>query len=122
MTPSDSTVHIEVHRDDAVPTCRVRGEIDASNVDSVLDRLLGCVDADEPGLVLDLGETTYIDSAGIRALFELSRRMRIGGQELRIAAPADGLVRRVLVLTAFADVVPLHGDVADAVAAMRTPS
>lgn len=122
MSRSDSIVHVEVHRDDAVPTCRVLGEIDASNVDSVFDRLLGCVDADEPGLVLDLEGTTYLDSAGIRALFELSRQMRIRGQELRIAVPADGLVRRVLVLTAFADVVPLHGDVAGAVAAIRTRS
>lgn len=88
MSGSDSIVHIEVHRDDAVPTCRVRGEIDASNVDSVFDRLLDCVDADEPGLVLDLEETTSLDSAGIRALFELSRQMRMRGQELRIAVPA----------------------------------
>lgn len=122
MSGSDSLVDVEVHHDDAVPICRIRGEIDASNVDAVLDRLLGCVGADEPGLVLDLEGTTYLDSAGIRVLFELSRQMRIRSQELRVAVPADGLVRRVLVLTAFADVVPLHGDVADAVAAIRTRS
>ena len=63
--------------------------------------------------------TMYLDSAGVRILFELARRMRARRQELRIAVPQDGIVRRVLVLTAVADVVPLHEDAASAADALR---
>ena len=60
-----------------------------------------------------------IDSAGVRILFELARRLRSLRQELRIAVPADGIVRRVLVLTALGDVVPLETVAEDAVQALQ---
>ena len=95
----------------SVPACEIRGELDASNVDHVLETVVGRVANEAPGVVLDLTYTTYLDSAGVRILFELSRRLRAWRQELRIAVPRDGIVRRVLVLTALGDVVPLDDDV-----------
>jgi anti-anti-sigma factor len=112
-------VRVEVRRDGAVPVCRIFGELDASNVDPVLTRLVDSVVNESPGLVLDLAGATYIDSAGVRILFELARRLRTRRQELRISVPVDGIVRRVLVLTALADVVPLHDETEEAVAAVR---
>jgi anti-anti-sigma factor len=110
-----------LHR--SVPVCEVRGEVDASNVEAVLLRLEALVPQAAPGLVLDLSRTSYLDSAGVRILFELARRLRQGGQELRIVAPSDGgIVRRVLVLTALADVVPVHDEVDEAVAAVQARS
>jgi anti-anti-sigma factor len=100
-----------------VPVCEIQGEIDASNVDVVFDRALACASPDAPGLVLDLTSTSYLDSAGIRILFELARRLRSHRQELRVAVADPSTVRRVLVLTALADVVALHPNALDAVAA-----
>jgi anti-anti-sigma factor len=105
--------------DRSVPICAVRGEIDASNVEVVLERVLQNVPDDSPGVVLDLSQTDYLDSAGVRILFELTRRLRQRRQELRIAVALEGIVRRVLVLTALADVVPLHDEVDSAAAALR---
>jgi anti-anti-sigma factor len=119
VSGSAGLVWVSVRVDRSVPICAVRGEIDASNVESVLDQLIDSVPADSPGLVLDLSETVYLDSAGVRILFELSRRLRQRGQELRIVVPAEGIVRRVLVLTALADVVALHGDTGSASEALR---
>jgi hypothetical protein len=48
--------------------------------------------------------------------------LRTRRQELRIAVPGDGIVRRVLVLTALADVVALHTEVDGATAALRARS
>jgi anti-anti-sigma factor len=112
---------VEVHArlDHGVPVCAVHGEIDASNVESVLDQLVAQTPLEGPGLVLDLSRTMYLDSAGVRILFELARRLRTRRQELRITVPEDGIVRRVLVLTAVADVVPLHDEVDEAVHALR---
>jgi anti-anti-sigma factor len=104
----------------AVPVCEIKGELDASNVDHVLEHVAGSVANEAPGMVLDLRHTSYLDSAGVRILFELARRLRARRQELRIAVPDDGIVRRVLVLTALADVVPLDDDVARAVRALQS--
>jgi anti-anti-sigma factor len=112
-------VQVFDRREGSVPVCEIRGELDASNVEHVLDRVIGNVPSEAPGLVLDLGNTSYLDSAGVRIMFELARRLRARRQELRITVPADGIVRRVLVLTALADVVAVDEDVATAVRALE---
>src|SRR5262249_46008631 len=112
-------LEIDVRYDRSVPVCALRGEMDASNVDEALRRLVDAVPNDAPGLALDLTDTGYLDSAGVRVLFELARRLRSHRQELRIVVPGEGLVRRVLVLTAVADIVALDEDVSSAAAALR---
>lgn len=120
MSDVSGLVQVVDRHDGAVPVCEIRGELDASNVDHVLEHVVGSVANEAPGMVLDLGHTSYLDSAGVRILFELARRLRARRQELRIAVPDDGIVRRVLVLTALADVVPLDDDVARSVRALQT--
>jgi anti-anti-sigma factor len=115
-------VEVVPRQDRSVPVCELRGELDASNVDAVQGRLLECVGNEVPGLVLDLTATTYLDSAAVRILFDLARRLRTRRQELRLVVPPDGVVRRVLVLTALADVVPIDDNVDDAVRTLRTRS
>ena len=112
-------VEVVARQDRSVPVCELRGELDASNVDTVQDQLLECVTPDVPGLVLDLTDTTYLDSAAVRILFDLARRLRTRRQELRLVVPPEGVVRRVLVLTALADVVPLDEQVDDAIRTLR---
>jgi anti-anti-sigma factor len=115
-----SLVEVVDRTEGSVPVCEIRGELDASNVEQVLERVVGNVANEAPGMVLDLGRTSYLDSAGVRILFELARRLRSRRQELRIAVPGDGIVRRVLVLTALAEVVPLDDDVGRSVRALQT--
>jgi anti-anti-sigma factor len=105
-----------VHR--TVPVCEVRGEVDASNIDLVQSRLLETVTSDAPGLVIDLTGTTYLDSAGVRVLFFLARALRARRQELRLVVPQNGVVRRVLTLTALDDLVPVDERLDDAVSAL----
>ena len=112
-------VEVVARQDRSVPVCEIRGELDASNVDLVQSRLFDCVGNDVPGLALDLTKTTYLDSAGVRILFDLARRLRTRRQELRLVVPPEGVVRRVLVLTALADVVPLDENIDDAVRTLR---
>ena len=119
MADVSGLVQVLDRHEGSVTVCEIRGELDASNVDQVLERVAGSVANDAPGMVLDLGYTTYLDSAGVRILFELARRLRTRRQELRIAVPGDGIVRRVLVLTALADVVPLDDDVEASVRALQ---
>ncbi len=114
-----SLVDVVIRTEGCVSVCKIKGQLDASNVDDVLERVVGSVKSDAVGLVLDLLHTSYLDSAGVRILFELARRLRARRQKLRIAVPSDGIVRRVLVLTAFADLVPLDEDVGRAVCAVQ---
>jgi anti-anti-sigma factor len=115
MNDTTGLVQVVDRHEGAIPVCELRGELDVSNVEHVLERVIGSVANEAPGMVLDLTQTNYLDSAGVRILFELARRLRTRRQQLRIVVPANGVVRRVLVLTALGDVVPLDDNVDRAV-------
>ena len=77
----------------------ISGEVDLSNARPLLDAVAAAVPDDAALLVLDLAATTYLDSAGIAALFRLAERLRIRRQDLRLVVPPDSAIRAVLRLT-----------------------
>ncbi len=107
--------HLEVEQRGGVVIARVSGEVDLSNAASVTDRLIEATPNSATALVLDLSGTQYLDSSGVRMLFELAQRLRNRGQELELVVPDDSNVRRVLLLTEVERVVPLSSSVEAAV-------
>lgn len=95
---------------DIVLAC-VRGEVDLSNAPSVKRELLDAVPNTASALVLDLSDTEYLDSSGVRLIFELGERLSSRGQKLEIVVPDDSMIRRILVLTEVHQVVPLFTSV-----------
>ena len=82
-----------------VVLARLRGEVDLSNEASVKEKLLGSVPNSAAALVLDLSQTEYLDSSGVRLIFELAHR------------PEDSVINRLLVLTEIERVVPMFRSV-----------
>jgi anti-anti-sigma factor len=90
---------------------RLSGEVDLSNVPSVREQLLAAIPNTAKAVVLDLTETAYLDSSGVRLIFELAERMRTRGQKLELVVPDDSFIKRVLVLTEVQRVVPIAASV-----------
>jgi anti-sigma B factor antagonist len=109
-----------VERLDELQIARVAGEVDVSNAGKLEEDISGAVPNDAAGLVIDLSDTSYLDSAGIRMLFEL--RQRLGGrrQSLAIVVPQEALIRHALVVTEVEQVLPIHHTLDDALDALRT--
>lgn len=103
--------------DHGVGIAHLRGEIDASNRSEVLERLLRVLRNADLGLVLDLTEVRYLDSAGIDLILRLGQRLGGRQQELRVVAPPSGFVSEVLETVRLPELVPVHTTVADAVEA-----
>jgi anti-sigma B factor antagonist/stage II sporulation protein AA (anti-sigma F factor antagonist) len=97
---------------------RIEGEIDMSNADQIRDDVTRAVPHDAVGVALDLTGTTYLDSSGIRLLFDLAERLRARRQQLVLVVTDQALVRRVILLTKLDDAVPLHAHLDDALAAL----
>jgi anti-sigma B factor antagonist/stage II sporulation protein AA (anti-sigma F factor antagonist) len=114
--------HAEVEDRDGVVVARVIGEIDLSNVENVEKKILSAIQPDARGLVLDLTPTTYLDSTGIRMIFELARRLQDRRHDLRVVVTEDTLVHRVLAVTQVHDAIPIDTSVAAAVAALESKS
>jgi anti-anti-sigma factor len=81
---------------DGVPVARLQGQVDMSNAAAVGDQLVGSVTSAGFGLVVDLSETTYLDSAGVNLLFDLAERLETRQQVLRLVVPEGAVVRRLL--------------------------
>jgi anti-anti-sigma factor len=107
---------LELHGD--VLVARVVGEIDLSNVDDIEATITQSVTPETTGLLLDFTPTTYLDSAGIRMVFELARRLEARRHRLRLVAGSETLVHRVITLTQLSDTVPVDRTVADALGAL----
>jgi anti-sigma B factor antagonist len=109
-----------VERRGSVQVVRVAGEVDISNAARLEEEVSDAMPNDAAGLVLDLTDITYLDSAGIRMLFELAERTEGRRQSLAIVVPSDSLIRHSLTVTEVDQAMAMHETTADAVAAIRT--
>lgn len=113
---------LEVEDVGTTVVAHLRGEVDLSNVDDLRARLVESVSHTADRLVLDLTSTSYLDSTGVRLLFELARRLQARRQELRLVVTDAALVRRVLVLTQLDEAVPILATVDEALASPPDPA
>ena len=110
---------VEIDRLEGVVLARVSGELDASNATRVQERLLEGLGNEGAGLVVDLTETAYVDSAGIRILFDIGERLSVRGMQLRLVAAPDSFTADVLDSVRIADRFPVEETAASAAAALR---
>lgn len=108
---------VVLERQDATVIAHLEGEVDLSNVDEIRTALVDAVLHQTECLILDLTETTYLDSTGIRLLFELAERLEGRRQQMRLVVNDAALVRRVIELTQLDQRVPIDATVAQAIEA-----
>jgi anti-anti-sigma factor len=110
----------ELEFDDSpdVRVARVVGELDLSNATDIADALAAAAEEATLGLVIDMSGLTHIDSAGVRLLFDLRRRLSVRRQTLALAVPPDARIRDVLAMAAVHETVPVAATVEEAVAAI----
>ncbi|HEY3831549.1 MAG TPA: STAS domain-containing protein [Acidimicrobiia bacterium] len=105
---------------DGVVVLQVVGEIDLANVDEIRDEIL-CEPGDDPvSVVIDLGMTRYLDSSGIRMLFEVDEELSVRRIPLHLVVSESGFVHRVLDLTGVLRHIDCHPTLDAAVDAART--
>ena len=98
---------VRTQRDGTTQLVRITGEVDLSNARDVIDAVAHSVPDDVTLIVLDLSDTTYVDSAAIATLFRLSERLRDRRQDLRLVVPKASPIRAVIELTRLSQVIPV---------------
>jgi anti-anti-sigma factor len=109
--------HLRVEWRHGVPVVAVDGEIDAANAGELGIELRELVTNRSMLLVVDLGPTQYLDSAGINLLFSLGAELRAHQVVLRLVVDPGSPVARMLALTGLAKATPTYPTVAGALAA-----
>jgi anti-sigma B factor antagonist len=74
---------------------------------------------EDRGLVLDLTDTTYVDSVGVSLLFELAERLAERQLKLAVVIPESGLVERVIRIVNLSAVAEVARTLDEALAAIQ---
>jgi anti-anti-sigma factor len=109
---------LSVETDGDVELAHIAGEVDASNVDDLSQSLLEAVSNKAHALVLDLTQTSYIDSSGISLIFDAAARLRNRRQEFRLVVQPRSFVGEVLAAVSMEESVPIDPALADALRAV----
>ena len=111
--------NLSVETREDVQVARLAGEVDISNATKLQTDISGMVPNDSSGLVLDLSEIEYLDSSGIRMLFELHGRLSDRRQRLAAVVPDDSLILGSLLVTEVDQALVLRPTLDQAIAAVR---
>ena len=115
--PELARLSLETQND--IELARVAGEVDASNVDDLSQRLLAAVPNHARALVLDLTETSYIDSSGISLIFDAAARLKNRRQQVRLVVPPRSFVGEVLAAVSMGESVAIDAAMDDALLAIQ---
>ena len=91
-----------------VSIAAIEGEVDASNAAELGDGLRALLTNQSTVLVVDLSETTYLDSAGLNLLFILDGELSGRLQELRLVVPEGSPLGRTLAITGLDRAISTH--------------
>lgn len=113
MTP-EQTVHIT--RRGRWVVAEWFGDVDRVNARRVEALSLSVMLNRDAGLVVDLSNAEYLDSAAISALISMNAALTNRQQSFRIVVPHDSVLEKGLRIAGVPPVVPMHRSVEDALA------
>lgn len=114
---NSSSVDLQHH--DGIPVARLVGEVDLTRAPGIRVGLLRAVSNQDHGLVLDLRDTTYLDSAGVNVIFELAERLSARQQRLAAVVPDRAIIERVLTLVNLRSILESHHTLEAAITSIR---
>ena len=110
---------VEIERYDQVVVAVLSGEVDMSNATTVRQRIAEFVTPDDRALIIDLSSLSFIDSAGLHAVFELDAMLRERRQRLLVSIPRGSQVERTVDLVGIPDAISVYSDRDAALEAVR---
>lgn len=110
-------VKVSWSRDAGVLVGSVSGRVDSGNSAAFHEALKEGIPENERALVLDCGELQYMGSAGLRVILQMTRKFRGPGKALSLCGLQAG-IESVVRLSGFYKIIPVHGSIAEAVAAV----
>lgn len=91
----------------AVSVVAVRGEADLHSAPELRDRLNAIIDGGAQRVLVDLSETTFIDSMALGVLLGSTKRQRANGGRLELVAGQPD-IRRIFEITMLDRILVIH--------------
>jgi anti-sigma B factor antagonist len=98
----------EILRDGSWLLAHWRGDIDMASAGILEKAALGALQNADSGLIINLADVSYVDSAGIRSLLSLRRLLAHRQQKMFVVLPEGSVLRKALDVGGVSAVVPIH--------------
>lgn len=110
---------VRFEREDGIVIAVLTGEVDMSNATSVRQLIAGSVTPDDDAVVVDLSELSFMDSAGLHSVVELSNMLDEGRQKLLLCVPQGSPMERAIEIIGLPRAVSVQSGRNEAMAAAR---
>jgi anti-anti-sigma factor len=100
-------MRLELTDADGVVVARIDGDIDFGSAGDLGRDVLGAIPDEAAGLALDLTDVRYVDSGGVRVVFELAAQLEASGRRVALAVPETSPIRRLIKITRLEEAVLL---------------
>ena len=114
-----SFAKVRLERNGDVLIGSLAGDVDLTNAPDVADQLMPAIPNSVKVFVLDLSETTHLDSRGVQVLLELVERLHMRKQTAYLVAPERSAIKRILAVVGVTDSLPVTGTVDEALEQIR---
>lgn len=98
---------MKIEKNGTTMTVFVSGKLDAMSAPALEAEASKCLTSDVNRIVLDLGDSIYISSAGLRVILGFEKKMENAGGSLTIRNTPD-LVMEVFVETGLTDILTME--------------
>ena len=110
-------MEINTERKGEVLVAGANDRIDGANAREFQEALQSVIQDDDKAVVLDLGQLTYISSAGLRVILLVGKMLQRQNGNLAVCSLTES-VREVFSISGFDKIIPTHDSQEDAVKAM----
>jgi anti-anti-sigma factor len=101
---------VRIEREDTIVVAVLTGEVDMSNAASVRLQIAESVTSDEDALIIDMSELSFMDSAGLHAMIELSTVLDERRQQLLLCVPHGSPIERAIEIIGLPHAVRVYTD------------
>ena len=99
---------IQGERDGGALTANVAGRVDGSNARDFQDALESAIDESVEAFTLDLGQLSYISSAGLRVILLVAKTLQRQGGSFSVRSLQDS-IREVFEISGFDKIITVEG-------------
>jgi anti-anti-sigma factor len=112
-------IQVEFARREKILVARLSGELDFSNTKDTEAQIRESMTNDMIGLAVDLSVIRYIDSGGVKMLFDLVQNVEACRQGIGIILGSESPVRRLVEVTNLDDVATVFASTDECVAQLQ---
>jgi len=111
-------MNIETRQQDGITVIIIHGEIDGKTAPDAQEKLLPVV-ASHKTIVMDMGDVTFMSSAGLRMMLLFYRHATAANGKVALVALSEQ-IRDTMAATGFLDFFVVSGNVQEAVNVLKT--